>query len=82
MFPYCFCLFSAAKLVFSDKRAYVALGTAIVFIILSILPVDKIIDALDFNCLLMLSGTMILVYYFIESKMPAKIADFLLDKSK
>ena len=68
-------------IIFSSKREYIALFTALLFIILGILPVNNIVSAIDFNVILMMLGTMILVYYFIDSKMPAKIADFLLDVS-
>ena len=66
---------------FSNKREYIALFTAIIYILLGILPVNNIISSIDFNIIFMMAGTMILVYYFIKSKMPALIADFLLDKS-
>ena len=66
---------------FSNKREYIALFTAILFVIFGILPTNKIISSIDFNVILMMSGTMILVYYFIDSQMPAKIADILLDIS-
>lgn len=71
----------AFMIIFSSKREYIALFTALLFIILGILPVNNIVSAIDFNVILMMLGTMILVYYFIDSKMPAKIADFLLDVS-
>jgi Na+/H+ antiporter NhaD/arsenite permease-like protein len=68
-------------IVFQDKRHYFSLGTASLFLILGILPISSIVEAVDFNVILMLVGTMILVYYFIASKMPSLIAEFLLDKS-
>ena len=64
------------------KRVYVALGTAVIFIVSGILPVSQILGAINWNVLMMISGTMVLVYFFIESKMPNLIADVLLDKSK
>lgn len=64
------------------KRVYVALGTALIFIVSGILPVSQIVGAINWNVLMMISGTMVLVYFFIESKMPNLIADVLLDKSK
>lgn len=76
-----FILMYAFMIIFSSKREYIALFTALLFIILGILPVNNIVSAIDFNVILMMLGTMILVYYFIDSKMPAKIADFLLDVS-
>ena len=68
-------------IVFSDRREYIALLCALIYILVGILPVDSIVNSIDFNVLFMMGGTMIIVYYFIESKMPVLIADFLLDKS-
>lgn len=76
-----FILMYALMIVYSKKRHYIALMTAFIFVILGILPYNKVLTSIDLNVLLMMSGTMILVYYFIESKMPALIADFLLDRA-
>lgn len=76
-----FVLMYILMIIFSNKKEYIALGTAAIFIALGILPSNEIIDAIDFNVIFMLLGTMIIVYYFIESKMPMKIADYLLDRS-
>lgn len=61
------------------KRPYVAFITAIIFVILGILPVGKVLASVDWNVLMMIFGTMLIVDYFIDSKMPAKMADWLLD---
>ena len=66
---------------FQDFKEYIALITAGLFILTGILPVDKIMSSIDVNVFMMLGGTMIIVYYFIDSKMPALIADKLLDIS-
>lgn len=63
-------------------RPYIALSTAIIFVVLGILPYRSIIAALNWNVLLMIAGTMVIVHYFIESKMPNRIADLLLMHSK
>lgn len=76
-----FILMYILMIVFSEKREYVALLCALIYILMGVLPVSSIIGSIDFNVLLMMGGTMIIVYYFIESKMPVLIADFLLDKS-
>lgn len=60
------------------RRAIVALLTATLMIILQILPLSKVPGAIDWNVLMMLFGTMVIVDYFIESKMPNKIAEALL----
>ena len=68
--------------VFQKRRVWIVLGVAAVFLISRILPAGKILSAINWNVLLMIAGTMLLVDYFIESKMPNRIADILLDKSK
>ena len=60
------------------RRAIVALSTATLMVILQILPISKVPGAIDWNVLMMLFGTMVIVDYFIESKMPNKIAEALL----
>ena len=61
------------------RRAIVALSAAVVFVALGILPFAKVPSAIDWNVLLMILGTLLLVDYFIESKMPNLVADRLLD---
>ena len=65
----------------SKYRAYVALGSAAIYIILGFLPVDEIFSAIDWNVIMMIAGTMGLVAIFIESKMPALLADKIIQKS-
>lgn len=67
-------------LVFSKYRPYIALGTALIFIITGMLPLEKIMDAIDFNVLLMIAGTMGIVALFIESRMPELLADLIMEK--
>lgn len=62
-------------------RAYVALASAITFILAGILPGKNVFSAVDWNVLMMIAGTMGTVYLFIESKMPAKLADYIIDKT-
>lgn len=61
-----------------DYRYMIALGAAAVFVILGILPITQVFGAVDWNIILMLTGTMIVVELFIESKMPARMAEALL----
>jgi len=69
-------------------RAYICLVSAIVFSIW--LSIDKttslnfkdILSAIDFNILMMIAGTMGIVVLFIDSKMPMRIADFVVSKLK
>ena len=67
-------------LVFSKYRPYIALGSALIFIISGMLSAENIIGAVDFNVLLMIAGTMGIVSLFIESKMPELLADLIMEK--
>jgi len=67
-------------LVFSKYRPYIALASALIFIVSGMLPLGKIWESIDLNVLLMIAGTMGLVALFIESKMPALLADIVMDK--
>ena len=68
-------------LVFSNHKHIVALVSAFVFIILGILPINKVIPSIDFNVLLMILGIMGTVNLFIDSKMPNKLSDYIIDVS-
>ena len=61
-------------------RTYVALGSAVIFIISGMLPLNQIFPSIDFNVLLMIAGTMGLVKLFIDSKMPELLADLVMSK--
>ena len=63
-------------------RPFYALGVALIFLVSGILPLGSLASTINWNVLLMIAGTMIIVYYFIESKMPNLLADMLLGKSK
>lgn len=65
---------------FPKIRAYIALLSAALFVVLGILPANKIFSAIDWNVIMMIFGTMGTVALFIESKMPALLADMILDK--
>ena len=67
-------------LTFSKYRPYIALASGGLFIVTGMLPTDQIIGSLDFNVLLMISGTMGLVQLFIDSRMPERLADILLNR--
>ena len=71
-----------ALLLFLPKyRTYIALSSATLFVVLGILPLDHVLSAIDFNVLMMIGGTMGIIWLFIESKMPALLADIILDKT-
>jgi len=65
---------------FGKYRPYIALASGVIFIISGMLPFNQIIGALDFNVLLMIGGTMGLVQLFIDSHMPERLADIIMDK--
>ena len=67
-------------LTFSKYRPYIALASGVVFIASGMLPLSGVLGALDFNVLLMIAGTMGLVQLFIDSKMPALLADAIMAK--
>ena len=65
---------------FGKYRPYIALASGLIFIVTQMLPFNQIIGALDFNVLLMIGGTMGLVQLFIDSRMPERLADIIMDK--
>ncbi len=67
-------------LTFSKVRAYIALASAVIFVVLGILPVSKVFTAVDWNVILMIAGTMGVVGLFIESKMPSLLADHIIER--
>ena len=67
-------------LIFSNYRPYIALGSALIFIITGMLSLSTIVGAIDFKVLLMIAGTMGIVALFIESKMPELLADLIMEK--
>ena len=67
-------------LTFSRYRPYIALVSGVIFIAAGMLPFDQIIGALDFNVLLMIGGIMGLVQLFIDSRMPERLADMIMNK--
>ncbi len=70
-------------MIFKPKyRPAYALVTALVFLIVGILPWKELLGTINWNVLMMIAGTMIIVYFFIESQMPNLLADLLLEKSK
>ncbi len=72
----------ALMLAFQQYRPYIALSSAAIFIILGTagvydLSLMQALAAVDYNVLLMITGTMGLVTLFIESRMPARLAEQL-----
>lgn len=67
-------------LMFSKYRPYIALASALVFIVSGMLTLSNVWGTIDFNVLLMIAGTMGIVSLFIESKMPELLADLIMEK--
>lgn len=70
----------ALMLIFQKYRPWIALGSAAIFIATGMLPIGKAFASIDFNVLLMIAGTMGTVALMIESKMPALMADVIIEK--
>lgn len=68
-------------LLFPLKRSYIALISAGVFVFAGILPIDRVMEVIDLNVLMILVGTMGIVSLFIESRMPTLLADILIDRT-
>jgi len=71
-------------LILPKYRAYVALFAATIIFTLGFIPgidIDSLIllNGIDWNVLMMIAGTMIVVVFFVKSKAPAALADFIID---
>ncbi len=75
-----FALTYVLMLIFGKYRPYIALASGLIFVLSGMLPVNQIISSIDFNVILMIAGTMGLVALFTESKMPAFLADLIMEK--
>ena len=70
----------ALMLGFSNYRPYIALTSGVLFIALGMLPISDAFGSLDLNVLLMIGGTMGLVRLFIDSHMPDRMAEWLMER--
>lgn len=75
-----FVLTYVLMLLFSKARPYIALASGVLFVVFGMLPVSDALGTLDFNVLLMIGGTMGLVQLFIDSRMPERMADMLMNR--
>ena len=75
-----FVLTYVLMLVFQKYRPIIALVSAMIYIAMGVLTIPEALAAVDFNVLLMIAGTMGTVLLLIESKMPALLADLILEK--
>ena len=62
-------------------RPWVAAVSGGIFLVAGVVPVAEVPEAIDFNVLMMLAGTMGTVALFIESRMPNRMAEVLLQHS-
>ena len=62
-------------------RPWVAAISAGIILVIGVVPLGELTDAIDFNVLMMLAGTMGTVSLFIESRMPNRMAEVLLAHS-
>ena len=67
-------------LIFSEHRWLIALAAAALFMLIQLLPPLAALKAINWNVLMMLAGTMATVELFIQSQMPARMAEKLLQK--
>lgn len=72
-------------MVFQKQRPYIACGSAIVYLVLGLLGLwdmgfESAFKAIDFNVLLMIAGTMGTVTLFIESRMPLRMSEMIIQK--
>ena len=75
-----FALTYVLMLAFQKYRPYIALASALIFVVSGMMPLGKVAEYVDLNVLLMIAGTMGTVALMIESKMPNLMADVLLDR--
>lgn len=75
-----FLVMYVCMLIFSKYRHYIACIVALVFLVLKISPLKEGLEAIDLNVIMMILGTMGTVSFFIDSKMPNKLAGGLLNK--
>ena len=76
-----FILMYVLMITLPKHRPFYALGVGAVFLVSGVLPFGRLLSTINWNVLMMISGTMIIVYYFIRSLMPNLLADILLEKS-
>ncbi len=77
-----FILMYVVMIVKTDWRLYAIWIVAAVYIAAGVITRSPlyILGAINWNVLMMIGGTMVIVWFFIESKMPNRLADMILDK--
>ena len=66
----------------TEWRLYAIWGVAVLFVLFGILQRNPLywLSVINWNVIMMIGGTMVIVYYFIESKMPNRLAEIILEK--
>ena len=69
-------------IIFSNKKVFISIGAAIICVILGAVNFKQVFtELINWNVLMIYIGTLILADLFIISKVPAMIADILVDKA-
>ena len=70
-----------ALLIFSNYKAYIAIAMALAFLLLGYTQLNDVFSSdMNWNVFMIIAGTMIVVSEFIESGMPALLADWMMSK--
>ena len=77
-----FILMYVVMIVKTEWRLYAIWGVAVLFVLFGILQRNPLywLSVINWNVIMMIGGTMVIVYYFIESKMPNRLAEIILEK--
>ena len=75
-----FVLMYAGMLIFSKWRVWFALAAAACMVVFGIMPVASVPGNINWNVIMMIAGTMGLVSLFVETGMPSRLADMILNK--
>ena len=75
-----FILMYAGMLIFSKWRVWFALGAAACMVLFGVLPLGSVLPNINWNVIMMIAGTMGLVSLFVETGMPSRLADMILNK--
>lgn len=76
-----FVLMYAGMLIFSKWRVWFALGGAVCMVLFGVIPPEHIFPNINWNVIMMIAGTMGLVTLFVETGMPSRLADMILNRA-
>lgn len=75
-----FILMYAGMLLFSKYRVWFSLGAAACMVIFGVLPIAEVPGVINWNVIMMIAGTMALVSLFVDTGMPSRMSDLMLQK--